>query len=66
MFLFVAGVAIGILGSAVFRSSAVRDALNLLLIALRPKPERHRSEVIAERPTVKRPRMKSTGAALGR
>jgi hypothetical protein len=53
MLLFFAGVAIGIFGFVAFQSPAVRDGLNLLLIAVRPKPDRHHSEVIAERPKVK-------------
>jgi hypothetical protein len=65
MLLFFVGFAIGILGSAVFQSVATRDALTLLLIALRPKPDDH-SQVIADRTTLKRPRLKSAGAALGR
>jgi hypothetical protein len=61
MLLFLAGIAIGILGFVVFQSPAVRDALNLLLIAVRPKPDREYSEVIAEKP-----KAKSAGASIGR
>jgi hypothetical protein len=61
MLLFFAGVAIGIFGFVAFQSPAVRDALNLLLIAILPKPDRHHSEVTAEKPKVK-----SAGASMGR